>query len=380
MTKRLAGAVALVLVGATGGRAADLDVAARDAVARREFAAAGLLYARLAVAHPDDLDYVVWQARLASWLEEYAEADALYDRVLARDPDHGDALVGKASVASWDRRYDEADRWLEHAERAHPGSADVAEVRRRNDEARRWRSLSVEASHVEATVGGQVEHFSYTDTAYMGFVRGRYRPGRVRYFLEVQEWDKFAEQSTRVGAGMSMRIVPKWPMSLEAWIDPGSDVMPQYDFRVGIGRVLPWRFGVGLDYRFAQFSDSHFQVASATIEYYLPFPAWVTATYHQSFTASDLPGLDGSNNAYSFRYHHQIIPPVTIHAGYARGGETYADLSIDQIGHFEANTVEAAVDVAITPHWSARLGGVYQSRDNGDTVTGLGTSVSYHWQ
>lgn len=373
-------AMALVLAGAAGGRTADLEAAARDAVARRDFAEARTLYARLAEAHPDELDYVVWQARLTSWLGEYADADVLYDRVLARDPAHVEALVGKAYVASWDRRYDEAAELLERAERVHPGSADVAEARRRNDEARRWRSLAIEEGRVEATAGGQYENFSYTNAAYMAFVRGRYHPGRFRYFLEVQEWNKFEEQSTRVGVGASGRIFSQWPMAVEAWIDPGSEVMPEYDFRVGVGRVLPWRFGAGLDYRYAQFFDSRFQVVSGTLEYYLPFSAWMTATYHQSFTQSDVAKLDRNDNAYSFRYHHQIVPPVIVHLGYARGGESYADLSIDQIGHFEANTVDAAVDVAITQHWAARLGGSYQARDNGDTVTAIGTSVSYRWR
>jgi len=380
MIRPLAAAAALLLVLPTSGRAADLEAMARAAVARRDFAQARTLYARRVAENPDDLDAMVAHARVTSWLDEYDEAQVLYDRVLARDPDHVDALVGKAYVASWDRRYDEADALLDRAERVAPDSTEVAEARRRNDEAQRWRSLEVGTSRVEVTVGALYEDFSYTDAGMMGFVRGRYRPGRLKYLFEVQQWDKFDEQSTRIGGGVSGRITPAWPFALEAWVDPGSDVLPEYDFRAGIGRGLPWRLGVGLEYRLAQFADSLVNIVSGTVEYYFPFPGWATATYHHSFSSSDVAALDQDNDSYSFRYHHQVIPPVIIHAGYAHGVETFEDLSVDEIGRFEADSLEAAVDVAITRRWSVRVGGGYQLRDNDDTVTSMAAAVSYHWQ
>jgi YaiO family outer membrane protein len=380
MIRPLAVAAALVLLCTTSGRAADLDAMAREAVARREFAQARTLYGRMVAENPDDLDALTAQARVTSWLHEYDEADALYDRVLARDPTHVDALVGKAYVASWDRRYDEADALLDRAAEVAPDSADVTEARRRNDEAQRWRSIEVGTSRVEVTAGALYEDFSYTDAGMMAFVRGRYRPGRFKYLFEVQQWDKFDETSTRVGGGVSGRITPAWPFALEAWIDPGSDVLPEYDFRAGLGRGLPWRFGAGVEYRLAQFADSLVNIVSGTVEYYFPFPAWATATYHRSFTSSDTAALDRDNDSYSFRYHHQIVPPVIVHVGYAHGVETYEDLSVDEIGRFEADSFEAAVDVAITRRWSVRVGGGYQVRDNDDTVLSMAGALSYHWQ
>jgi YaiO family outer membrane protein len=380
MTGGAAMAAALVLALATRGGAAPTEEAARDAVARRDFEKARRLYAELQSAHPDALGYAVWEARLTSWLDDYERADALYDRVLARDPEHLEALVGKAYVASWDRRYEEADLLLERAERVAPADPDVAEARAATARARAWRALSIDGSRIEVGTGFQYESYSYTDAAYMAFVRGRYHPGRFRYLLEVQQWDKFDERSTRVGAGVAGRLRPKWPFALEAWVDPGSDVLPEYDLRAGIGRVLPWRIGAGLDYRYAAFPDVRVHIGSLALEYYLPFPGWVTASYYHAFTDADVRARDDDNDAYAIRYHHQVMSPVTLHVGYARGGETYDDLSIDRVGRFEAHTVEGAADVVLTRHWAVRVGGSHQARDNGQSVTTAFAGVSYHWQ
>ena len=136
----------------------------------------------------------------------------------------------------------------------------------------------------------------------------------------------------------------------------------------------------GFAYRYADFSDVRVQVLSGTLEYYFTFPAWVTGTYFYSISQSSRTSLDGDDNAFAVRGHYQALPRLTVHAGYAYGGESYEDLSIDRVGHFQANTVEGGADVAVTEHVSVRLGGAYQLRDDGRTVTTAAASVAYRWR
>jgi hypothetical protein len=170
---------------------------------------------------------------------------------------------------------------------------------------------------------------------------------------------------------VSGKLAPRWPFAAEAWIDPGSDVFPEYDLRAGVGRVLPWRFGAGVDYRYAQFSDSQFQVVSGTLEYYLPFPAWMTASYYHSMTESDVAGLSGDNDAYAFRYHHEVIRPP-VHVG-SRAAAKATPISRSTRSAVEANTSRrASGSRGIGWH-----GGAYRARQrrHGDHD---GASVSYY--
>jgi YaiO family outer membrane protein len=59
----------------------------------------------LALAHPENIDVLLFRARVESWKKNYAAAEKGYAEVLRLSPGNSDALTGLAEVASWQGNY-----------------------------------------------------------------------------------------------------------------------------------------------------------------------------------------------------------------------------------------------------------------------------------
>jgi YaiO family outer membrane protein len=62
----------------------------------------------LALAHPENTDVLLFQARVRSWLKDYREAEDDYHHVLSLSPGNPEALTGLAEIASWQGNYTKA--------------------------------------------------------------------------------------------------------------------------------------------------------------------------------------------------------------------------------------------------------------------------------
>jgi YaiO family outer membrane protein len=62
----------------------------------------------LALAHPENMDVLLFRARVESWKKDYAAAEKGYNEVLRLSPDNNEALTGLAEIASWQGDYDGA--------------------------------------------------------------------------------------------------------------------------------------------------------------------------------------------------------------------------------------------------------------------------------
>jgi YaiO family outer membrane protein len=378
VSRGLLGGFALLVCWWGAAAAADLQHRATEAVEERRFEEARSLYERLAEQHPQTSDYKTWVARLSGWLGDYDRALATYDEVLAWDPGHVDALVGKAYVLGWARRYDEAREVLDEAERLHPDDEQVAEARRHVDRNAAWATPLPFRPKWEGSAGIRYEDFSFADAGQMAWVLGAYRTERTHTFLQVEQWDKFDERSTRLGVGLSGNPRPRWTLAGEVWADPGSEVLPEYDLRLTVGRSLGWGLGVSGGYRYMHFETTRVNVLTGTVEYYFSSPIWVSLSYHRSTSQRRASGDDAQNDSVSFLYHHRLFRRLTLHAGYAYGNESFEDLSVDRTGEFQAQTLHGGADYVITSWLAAGLRISHQERDNGDTVDSVGLSVSVY--
>jgi YaiO family outer membrane protein len=378
MIHALFGGLALLVCWGGAAAAADLQQRATEAVEERRFDEARTLYEQLSEQQPQRSDYKNWVARLSGWLGEHERALATYDEVLAWDPGNVDALVGKAYVLGWAQRYDEAGPLLDEAERLQPDDPQIALARERIERNAAWSTPLPPRPTWEGSAGMRYEDFSFADAGQMAWVHGAHRTERTHTFLQVEQWDKFDEQSTRFGVGLTVKPRPRWTLAGEAWTDPGSEVLPEYDLRVTVGRSIGWGLGLSGSYRFMEFEHSRVNVFTGTAEYYFSFPVWVSLAYHRSSSELRLSGEDAQNDSVSFLYHHRLFRRLTLHAGYAYGNETFQDLSIDRVGDFQAQTIHGAADYVITRWLAAGLQISHQERDNGDTVDAIGLSVSVY--
>jgi tetratricopeptide (TPR) repeat protein len=390
VTGRAVLSLALLLPAVALG-AATLEEQAQHAVARGDYVEARTLYERLADGPGGSVEDRVWAARLSSWLRDFDRARRLYLEALAERPDDREILLGLARVETWSNHHDAADRWLDEVARVAPGDPELEAARHQNEYGRAWHPVLRHENDTELRVGFRYEDFDFAAPATMASVRGAWRGYRLNPWVEAQYWDKFGESTPRLGAGVAMRPWPKWSVASELWTAPASDVFAQLEFELGVGRSLPWGFGVGVDYRLMRFSHSRVHVATGTIEYYFPFPVWVSLNYHRAWTTLDSVEAAAprgpsrstcdpsrlqfgtcdsqvANDSFSFRYHQQVTRRLRLHLGYAYGTQSFQALSVDGVGRFLAQTVDVGVDVELTDRLTLALGFTREMRDRSGNV------------
>lgn len=402
MTRFLLLCLLLIGPGASAGRADDLEPSAREAVAAGRYRDAIALYEQLSAREPDNADHLVWLGRLRSWVQEYPEAIDLYDRALARAPHHVEALLGKISVLLWSGRFPEAYEGLVHAERLAPGSVYVqlafaryhlyqreeraASVRVRhalalepaNAEALQLQSQILPARPLEVTIGYGRDAYSFVQPGNLRSVTLGYRTARGRVAFQYEGWDKFGERVSRAGVTVSRQVRDRLWVRGGAMVAPGATVLARREYSAGFSRAWAGGFALTADYRRAELADVDLHIVSPGVEYYVPGrPIWVQAVVSGSFTHFDAP-IDTrvASPALMLRYNHQVAAPIVLRAGYAAGRESFAAVSIDQIGSFRANTYSGGMDVRLHPACSVGVDYSYQRRSSGATQQTLGISVS----
>jgi hypothetical protein len=74
--------------------------------------------------------------------------------------------------------------------------------------------------------------------------------------------------------------------------------------------------------------------------------------------------------------YHQVAKPILLHAGYARGSESFQALSVDHLGVFGANTFLAGSEFRATSAYSFELFYAYQRRSDRSHQSSFGLNVT----
>jgi YaiO family outer membrane protein len=79
----------------------------------------------LALAHPENLDVLLFRARVRAWKHDYPGAQAGFDEVLGLSPENREALIGLAEIASWQGDYAGALALYGRVRDSAPADADI---------------------------------------------------------------------------------------------------------------------------------------------------------------------------------------------------------------------------------------------------------------
>jgi YaiO family outer membrane protein len=230
---------------------------------------------------------------------------------------------------------------------------------------------------VELRIGYAQDRFSFTSPGNMGFLSAGYA-GEVNCFsLQYEEWSRFEQRVRRAGFNFTRKAGRRWWLRAGAMLGPGAVVVPRQEYTAGVSRSLLRRFAMDVDYRLLRFRAADVHLISPAISYYFAKPIWVTATAYGSSTAwRDGVQSPRANGSGLVQVYHQVAKPVLLHAGYARGSESFQALSVDRLGVFGANTYLAGSEFRFTSAYSFELFYAYQSRSDRSHQTSFGLNVT----
>ena len=359
------------------------------------------MYRRLLERDPQNIEYQISIARLSGWLKEYSAAIETYDLVLTREPHNTEALVGKAYVQMWQHHFSDAEGLLASAQRLAPDDPDVQMALARlfhyqgreraasehvsqalhqdpaNSEAKALRSELDLPRPVEVRVGYAQDRFSFTAPGNMGYFSAGYIGEANRLTLAYEQWSRFDQNVGRAGLNFTRKTSKGWWIRAGGMIGPGALAVPRQEATTGLSHALPRRFTLDGDYRFLRFRTADVHLASATVSYYLARPAWVTATFYNSWAlwrASPTPGK--VDQSFLGQVYRQAGRRMVLHGGYARGTESFVALSVDRLAFFGANTYLGGSDFRLSRAYSAELFCMYQTRSNLTHQTSFGVNFT----
>ncbi|OGC25167.1 hypothetical protein A2291_01955 [candidate division WOR-1 bacterium RIFOXYB2_FULL_42_35] len=153
---------------------------------------------------------------------------------------------------------------------------------------------------------------------------------------------------------------------------PSLLVSSAFEAEVGYSVAKPWVFVA--NYKRRNFLQSFLDTYSPGLDYYLPFPGWISARYYVS-KASD----STMSNSSSIKLFYEPNDFARIYLGYASGNEAYKDISLATTFAFNSTTTMAGIKIELKKGLSLKLDISREIRDNG--VTGLSTNygVAYQW-
>ncbi len=385
--------------------ATDDEEAATAAVKAHRFTQARELYRKLATRHPNDLDYILRDARITGWLGEYKESARIFDHVLADHPENIDAMVGKADVLLWQGRYREAAALLERAKTAAPNDRQVELALARfyfyqddGSEASKYlkQVLEQDPHNVEALalqseivphhpwmlqVGFEHDRFSYAGPGNVGRTTIGYKGRSTDFYLDQEVWDWYGKLQNRFGANIVHRFSTRtWVHAGFLYGPGGVTVVPRQDYNVGISQQLPYGLVPSLDYRYLHFSAADVHFIEPGVEYYFKRPIWLQLRYIETFTKFMKP-VSGSGGiipmeSVMLQYNQQVAEPLTIHGGYAYGGETFLPYTNDRIGRFTANTAFIGADLSFSPLYQLGASYSYEFRSDNRTLSSLNLTLT----
>ena len=379
--------------------AQDPEHDAQRLIAQSRFSEARAIYQQLSADNRDNIEYRVWIARLSAWLEEYAAALAGYDDVLASEPGNTEAMVGKAYVFIWQRRYSEAESILAAARQTGTQNSEIEVALARlhhyqghhraarthvdaalrmdpqNQEARDLRAEINVPLSVELRIGYGQDRFSFADTGHMGYLNAAYMGETSRFGLQYEEWSRFGDRTRRAGFNVAHNWNGWWLRGGGMW-GPGAVVVPRREYTAGFGRALKRPWVLDGDYRYLRFRDAEVHLAAPAISYYFAKPSWAQVTLFTSWTRETNKQDSDAHQSWMAQYFHQIAKPIVLHAGYARGTESFDALSIDRLGAFKANTYFGGAEIRIPPGYPTKWFCAYQVRSNNSRQASLGVNLT----
>ena len=385
-----------VLFAALDGEKVETEQSAAAAVAANHFAEARTIYRTLESQYPDRSDYSIWVGRLSGWLADYVAASNEFQSVLRHNPDNLEALLGQAYVLLWQRRYREAEEVLRKAESLQPDNPEItlAWAKRfryggdrgaaaqyvgraltldpTNRDALEMQGELAKPDSVELIFGYGADRFSFAPTGQSGWVSGSWLNSRGNTMVRYEEWSRFGQRATRGGFGGSLNVTPQWTIWASSLFGSNGAVFATQDHSLGFSRKLTRGWVLGSQYRYLKFDQAKVQIVAPSLEYYFKKSAWVSATAAWSTTAyAGVSGGSDQSGAFRILCHKGITHRLAISGGYARGTESFSDLSFDRIGHFVANTYIGGGEFRLNRNLNAGVDYLWLQRSTGATQQSL---------
>jgi YaiO family outer membrane protein len=357
----------ILLVCATAlGFAQDLQDQARTAVSEKRFTDALALYRKMLTASPENVDYILWIARLFAWTGDYTGAQDSYSQALALQPKNVDALVGKANVFMWKHSYAEAAALLTEARELAPSSTDVElawsryyhscgddanakrhltkvlDIDHENQEALRLQESLVPDHVVELRVGFEGDTLPGTALGTIEELGLSYLNKNGQIGVDFAHLDRFDQDGNRGGMHFSRKLDGATSIRAAALFGGGGDIVAKLDWSVGISRKVRRGLVLGADYRHIGFRSLKVDAAIANVDYYFEKPVWLQTSYAANRTSSDLtPSI-------LMRVNSRIRKNMTVSAGYAHGTEVFQLALPTQFGTFSQDSYIGGLNLDLT--------------------------------
>jgi len=343
----------------------DLRSRAQTAVSEKRFSDALPLYRSLLEAHPADVDYILWIARLSAWTGDSAGAVDYYSQALAIDPNNVDAMVGKANLLLWQHSYRDALVLLTAARELQPSDPDVelawsryyhGQGNDRDAKLQLDKCLATDAGNQEALeleASLVPDHFvelriSYEMDTLPGTTPGAIEEIDATYFnrkgdigLDFFQMNRFGEAGSRGGFHFSRKLGALTSVRGAALFGEGGAIVPKQDFSLGLSRTLGHGWVLGADYRHIAFQPLTVDAAIGNLDYYFEKPIWILT----SFAANRVEGA--TTPAFLARFNTRVRKNLTLQAGYGHGTEIFQLALPTDFGAFRRDSYIGGVTLAL---------------------------------
>lgn len=353
----------------------DLRSQAQSAVSEKRFSDALTIYRTLLGAHPADVDYILWIARLSAWTRDYPVAADFYSRALALDPKNVDAMTGKANVLMWQRSYQKAFVLLTAARELAPANVDVELAWARYYH---WQGDDKESKlYLEkclASDGANQEALDLKESlvpnhtielriAYEGDTLPGTTPGAIEelgatYFnrkgdvgLDFFHMNRFGEGGSRGGLHFSRKLGSLTSVQGAFLFGGGGDIVPRQDLTLGMSRTVLHGLELGADYRHLAFRTLTVDAAIGNLDYYFEKPIWIVT----SVAANRVEGA--TTPGYLVRFNSRVRKDLTINVGYGHGTEIFQLALPTDFGAFRRDSYIGGVNFALSR--KTRVEGTY---------------------
>jgi YaiO family outer membrane protein len=344
----------------------DLQSQAQAAVSEKRFSDALPLYRSLLEAHPADMDYILWIARLSAWTGDRTGAADYYSRALAIDPKNVDAMVGKANVLLWQHSYRDALVLLTAARELAPSDPEVELAWSRyyhwqgddrdaklqldkclaadagNPEALELEERLVPDHTVELRISYEMDTLPGTTPGALEEIGATYFNRKGDIGLDFFHMNRFGEAGSRGGLHFSRKLGALTSVRVAAFFGEGGDIVPKQDLSVGLSRTLVHGFVLGADYRHIAFRSLTVDAAIGKLDYYFEKPIWILT----SFAANRVEGA--TTPAFLARFNARVRKNLTMQAGYGHGTEIFQLALPTDFGAFRRDSYIGGMTLALT--------------------------------
>jgi YaiO family outer membrane protein len=342
-----------------------LQSQARTAVSEKRFSAALALYRTLLGNNPQNVDYILWIARLSAWTGDRPGAADFYSQALALDPNNVDGMLGKANVFLWQHSYQDAFVLLTAAGKVAPSNIDLELAWSRyyywqgddkQAEAHLKNCLAIDSENQEALQLKESlvpDHTIELRIAYEGDTLPGTTPGAIEeigatYFyrqgdvgLDFFHLNRFGQAGSRGGLHLSRKL-GETSLRVAGLVGGGGAIVPKLDLSAGISRKAIHGLVLGADYRHLAFQSLTVNSAIGSLDYYFEKPIWIV-------TSCAANGVAGAfTPAYLVRFYSRVRKNLTLNAGYAYGSEVFQLVLPTDFGNFKRDSYIGGIGLALT--------------------------------